>query len=88
MCVRQGAVSTTKTDNLGCRGTTVLRWFGHLVRMPAGCLPRELFQGRPAGKSRDLGEDQGLGGEIISQHWPRERLGIPLSELVNVAREW
>ena len=27
-----------------------LRWFGHLVRMPPGRLPRELSQARPAGR--------------------------------------
>ncbi len=26
-------------------------WFGHLVRMPPGCLPMEVFQAHPAGKS-------------------------------------
>ena len=26
-----------------------LRWFGHLVRMPPGRLPREVFRARPAG---------------------------------------
>ena len=34
-----------------------------------------------------LGEDPGLGGEIISQYWPGNASGSPPSELVNVARE-
>ncbi|XP_071059967.1 anamorsin isoform X1 [Pseudochaenichthys georgianus] len=53
-----------------------LRWFGHLVRMPPGCLPREVFQARPRTRWRDY---------ISSLAW--ERLGIPQSELVDVARE-
>uniref|UniRef100_A0A3Q2GNP4 NACHT domain-containing protein n=1 Tax=Cyprinodon variegatus TaxID=28743 RepID=A0A3Q2GNP4_CYPVA len=48
-----------------------LRWLGHLVRVPLECLPGEVFQARPTGKSF-------LG-------W--ERLGIPLEELAQVAGE-
>ncbi|KAK5851386.1 hypothetical protein PBY51_002187 [Eleginops maclovinus] len=58
-----------------------LRWFGHLVRMPPGRLPREVSQARPAGKRpwtrwRDY---------ISSLAWGR--LGILQSELVDLARE-
>ncbi|KAL3048111.1 hypothetical protein OYC64_006814 [Pagothenia borchgrevinki] len=53
-----------------------LRWFGHLVRMPPGRLPREVFQARPAGK-RERGVDLGPGGGIISLRWPGSALGSP-----------
>ena len=62
-----------------------LRWFGHLVRMPPGRLPREVFQARPAGR-RPRGRPRTRWRDYISNlAW--ERLGIPQSELVNVARE-
>ncbi|KAK5888302.1 hypothetical protein CesoFtcFv8_016814 [Champsocephalus esox] len=62
-----------------------LRWFGHLVRMPPGRLPREVFQARPAGK-RPRGRPRTRWRDYISSlAW--ERLGIPQSELVDVARE-
>ena len=62
-----------------------LRWFEHLVRMPPGHLLKDVFQadqamrrakGRPRTRWRDL---------ISTLAW--KRLGIPQSELVNVARE-
>ncbi|KAJ7994746.1 hypothetical protein DPEC_G00252670 [Dallia pectoralis] len=62
-----------------CIERSQLRWFGHLVRMPPGRLPREVFQarrGRPRTRWRDY---------ISTLAW--ERLGIPKSELANVARE-
>ncbi|KAJ8015855.1 hypothetical protein DPEC_G00000750 [Dallia pectoralis] len=58
-----------------CIERSQLRWFGHLVRMPPGRLPREVFQARPAG--RRPREDPGLGGEIISPHWPGNASGFP-----------
>ena len=33
-----------------CLERSQLRWFGHLVRMPTGCLPWEVFQARPVGR--------------------------------------
>ena len=33
-----------------CVERSQLRWFGHLVRMPPGRIPREVFQARPAGR--------------------------------------
>ena len=58
---------------------------GHLVRMPPGRLPREVFQARPAGK-RPRGRPMTRWRDYISSlAW--ERLGIPLTELVDVARE-
>ena len=58
-----------------------LRWFGHLVRMPPGCRPREVFQAHPAGK-RPRGRPRTRWRDYISSlAW--ERLGIPQSELVD-----
>ena len=62
-----------------------LRWFGHLVRMPPGCLPLEVFQARqtwrrPQGRPRIRWRDY-----ISLLTW--ERLGIPQEELMNVATE-
>ena len=37
-----------------------LRWFGHLIRMPPGRLPLEVFRAHPTGK-----RPQGRAGEII-----------------------
>ncbi|KAL7832830.1 hypothetical protein SRHO_G00298480 [Serrasalmus rhombeus] len=62
-----------------------LRWFGHLVRMPPGRLPREVSQAslpgrRPRGRPRTRWRDY-----IVQLAW--ERLRIPLGELVEVAGE-
>ena len=54
----------------------------HLVRIPTGHLPREVFQARAVRAC--IGEDPGLCGEIISQHWPGNASG---SVLANVAGE-
>ncbi|KAK5873269.1 hypothetical protein PBY51_018325 [Eleginops maclovinus] len=62
-----------------------LRWFGHLVRMPPGRLPREVFQARPAGKRPRVRPRTRWRDYISSLAW--EHLGIPQSELVDVARE-
>ncbi len=35
---------------LRCIKRSQLRWFEHLVRMPPGHLPMEVFQARPAGR--------------------------------------
>jgi len=54
-----------------------LRWFGHLIRMPPGRLPLDVFL------PRDPGEDPGhsLENEISQLAW--ELLGIPQNELEN-----
>ncbi len=51
-----------------------LRWFAHLVKMPSGRFPREVFQVCPAEKRPRAGP--GPGGEITSLHWPGN-LGSP-----------
>lgn len=62
-----------------------LRWFGHLVRMPSGRLPWEVFRAcptgrRPRGRPRTRWRDY-----IIRLTW--ERLGVPSEELMEVAGE-
>ena len=58
--------------------------FLHCV-LPPGRLPREVFQARPAGKRPRGRPRTRRRGYISSLAW--ERLGIPQSELVDVARE-
>ena len=62
-----------------------LRWFGQLMRMPPGRLPREVFLARPTGR-RPRGRPRTRWRGYISS-LSRERLGIPQSELAGVAGE-
>ena len=62
-----------------------LRWFGHLVRMSPGRLPREVFQASPTGR-RPRGRPRTRWRDYISA-LAQERLGIPKLELVDAARE-
>ncbi|TWW74298.1 hypothetical protein D4764_14G0002990 [Takifugu flavidus] len=62
-----------------------MRWLGHLVRMPPGCLPGEVFRAcsssrRPPGRPRTRWRDY-----VSRLVW--ERLGIPPDELEKVAGE-
>ncbi len=67
-----------------CVERSQLRWFGHLLRMPPGHLP-VVSQVRPAVK-RSRGRPRSKWRDYVSVvAW--ERLGIPSSELVDVARE-
>lgn len=52
-----------------------LRWLRHSIRLPPGCLPREVFQAHPSGRRPQT--DRGLGGEIISLHWSGNASGAP-----------
>ena len=52
-----------------------LRWFGHLVRMPTGRLPLEVFQARPVGR-RPRGRPTTRWRDY-SQHWPGNASGSP-----------
>ena len=62
-----------------------LRWFGHLIRMPPGRLPLEVFQARPTGR-RPRGRPRTRWRDYISRlAW--ERLGVPQNELESVAGE-
>ncbi|TWW63621.1 hypothetical protein D4764_03G0006290 [Takifugu flavidus] len=53
-----------------------MRWLGHLVRMPPGCLPGAVFTGHvpPLGDPR---EDPGHVGETMSLNWPGNAWGSP-----------
>ena len=84
--VRSSAIrEELRVELLLCVERSQLRWFGHLVRMPPGRLPREVFQARPAGR-RPRGRPRTRWRDYISTlAW--EGLGIPQSELANVARE-
>jgi exonuclease III len=62
-----------------------LRWLGHLVRMPPGRLPGEVFRARPTGR-RPRGRPRTRWRDYVSRlAW--ERLGIPPEELAQVAGE-
>ncbi len=57
-----------------------LRWFGHLVRMPPGHRPLEVFQAQLTGR-RPWGRPRTRWRDYISH------LGIPPEELENIAGE-
>ncbi|TWW61046.1 hypothetical protein D4764_05G0011360 [Takifugu flavidus] len=62
-----------------------MRWLGHLVRMPPGRLPGEVFRACPSGR-RPSGRPRTCWRDYVSRLvW--ERLGIPLDELEEVAGE-
>ena len=68
-----------------CVERSQLRWFGHLMRMPPGRLPREVFLARPTGR-RPRGRPRTRWRDYISSlAW--EHMGIPESELVSMAGE-
>ena len=59
-----------------------MRWFGHLMRMPLGHLPGEVFLARPTGR-RPRGRPRTRWRDYISSlAW--ECLWIPQAELANV----
>jgi len=62
-----------------------LRWFEHLIRMPPGRLPFEVFQAHPTGR-RPRGRPRTCWEDYIS-HLAWERLGISQEELESVAGE-
>ncbi|TWW71143.1 hypothetical protein D4764_17G0006260 [Takifugu flavidus] len=62
-----------------------MRWLGHLVRMPPGRLPGEVFRACPSGR-RPPGRPRTCWRDCVSRLvW--ERLGIPPDELEEVAGE-
>jgi len=62
-----------------------LRWFGHLIRMPPGRLPLEVFRTDLTGR-RPRGRPGTRWRDYIS-HLAWERLGISQEELESVAGE-
>ena len=59
-----------------CLERSQLRWFGHLGKdVPLGASLGRFSRHDQWGG--DLREDPGLGGEIISQHWPGNASGSP-----------
>jgi len=62
-----------------------LRWFGHLIRMPPGCLPLEVFRACPTGR-RPRGRPRTRWRDYIS-HLAWEHLGILQEKLESVAGE-
>ena len=60
-----------------------MRWLGHLVRMPPGRLPGEVFQAHPTGR-RPRGRPRTRWRDYVSRlAW--ERLRVPPEELEEVA---
>ncbi|KAK0139217.1 hypothetical protein N1851_005017 [Merluccius polli] len=62
-----------------------MRWLRHLVRMPPGRLPGEVFRARPTGR-RPRGRPRTRWRDYVSR-LARKRLGIPQEELDEVAGE-
>uniref|UniRef100_A0A8C6KHS8 Reverse transcriptase domain-containing protein n=1 Tax=Nothobranchius furzeri TaxID=105023 RepID=A0A8C6KHS8_NOTFU len=62
-----------------------LRWLGHLVKMPPGRLPGEVFRARPTGR-RPKGRPRTRRRDYVS-HLAREHLEISPEELAQVAGE-
>ncbi|KAK0152308.1 hypothetical protein N1851_006217 [Merluccius polli] len=62
-----------------CVERSQLRWFGHLIRMPPGHLPLEVFRACPTGR-RPRGRPRTRWRDYIC-------LGVPQEELENVAGE-
>ena len=58
-----------------CVERSQMRWLGHLVRMPPGRIPGEVFRARPL--VGDPGEDPGHAGETMSLGWPGNASGSP-----------
>ncbi|TWW73664.1 Insulin receptor [Takifugu flavidus] len=63
-----------------------MRWLGHLVRMPPGRLPGEVFRACPSGR-RPPGRPRTRWRDYVSRlAW--ERLGIPPDELEEIILKW
>ncbi|KAF7657607.1 hypothetical protein LDENG_00024740 [Lucifuga dentata] len=89
LTLRDGVRSSDIREGLGVEPLLLriersqLRWFGHLIRMPPGRLPREVFQAHPTGK-RPRGRPRTRWRDYISRlAW--ERLGVPQKELEGLA---
>jgi len=68
-----------------CIDMSQMRWLRHLVRMPPGRLPGEVFQSCPTGR-RPGGRPRTRRRDFVSRlAW--KTLGVPLEELEEVARD-
>ena len=61
------------------------RWFGHLIRVPPGHLPPDVFLACPTGRM-PLGRPRTCWKDYTS-HRAREHLGVPQEKLENIAGE-
>ncbi|TWW55291.1 hypothetical protein D4764_09G0003400 [Takifugu flavidus] len=91
LCLRDRVRSSAIREELGVEPLLLrversqMRWLGHLVRMPPGCLPGEVFRACPSGR-RPPGRPRTRWRDYVSQlAW--ERLGIPPDEVEEVAGE-
>jgi len=66
-------------------GRSQLRWFGHLIRMPPGRLPLEVFRARPTGR-RPRDRPRTRWRDYIP-HLAWERFGVSQEELESVTGE-
>ena len=62
-----------------------MRWLGHLIRMPPGSVPGEVFRARPTGRRPRGRPRTRWRDDVYRLAW--ERLGIPREELDEVAGE-
>ena len=91
LCLRDRVRSSVIREELGVDPLLLrversqMRWLGHLVRMPPGRLPGEVFRAHPTGR-RPRGRPRTRWRDFVSRlAW--ERLGIPREELDEVAGE-
>ncbi|TWW67234.1 hypothetical protein D4764_02G0002750 [Takifugu flavidus] len=91
LSLRDGVRSSAIREELGVESLLLrversqMGWLGHLVRMPPGRLPGEVFRACPSGR-RPPGRPRTRWRDYVSRlAW--ERLGIPPDELEEVAGE-
>ena len=70
-----------------CMERSQLRWFGHLMRMPQGRLPREVFLACPSGR-RPMGRPRTKWRDYISGTGERESLGLATETAAPATRFW
>ena len=82
LSLRDGVRGSVIREGLGVEPLLLrieMRWLGHLVRMPPGRLPGEVFRARPTGR-RPRGRPRTRWRDYVSWlAW--ERLGVPPEEL-------
>ena len=82
LTLRDGVRSSVIREGLGVEPLLLcieMRWLGHLLRMPPGRFPGEVFRARPTGR-RPRGRPRTRWRDYVSRlAW--ERLGVPPEEL-------